>query len=572
MTDASGKEPEADLTELVIGLVGAVGANLDALHEALRAALATLDFETEPIHLIKWVQNCDPWKGKVDPKAPYDKRISAKIDIGNAFCLAYDEKDGAEAFARMAVVQIRDRRGRNKGWKRVAFVLHQLKRPEEVKVLRSLYGNNFWLLGAYEPREHRIENLAEEIRRSMGAADSRQFEGRAVDLVTRDACEHGRKFGQNVQMTFSKCDAFFDTSDKKTLKVEVERFVQALFRHPCVTPTLNEFAMAQAYTTSLRSSAGRQVGACILARSGEVIALGANEVPRPGGGQRFASDGDASKRKDLDKAIDSNDEMINDILLDLVKRLAHHEWLKPELCAKDADALVKELNGRILEPLEDKESSDPLAQLAYIHQVIEYLRAVHAEMAALTSAARYGRAVRGATLYTTTFPCHECARHIVAAGIKKVVFIEPYPKSRAERLYSDAVAVDEDSHARVPFKAFVGVAPRAYAMLFEAPPRVDKAKERLNWEAMDLANQQPRGALRQYAYEKPEKDLVTDFALRFRERPSLVPRDTGAEVMRYVEERERETSNERATGPAQGTATAQASLPSAQSGPAPGQP
>ena len=58
--------------------------------------------------------------------------------------------------------------------------------------------------------------------------------------------------------------------------------------------------------------------------------------------------------------------------------------------------------------------------------IIEYFRSVHAEMAALVTASRLGTTVKGATLYCTTFPCHECAKHIVAAGIERVVYVEPY--------------------------------------------------------------------------------------------------------------------------------------------------
>jgi deoxycytidylate deaminase len=74
--------------------------------------------------------------------------------------------------------------------------------------------------------------------------------------------------------------------------------------------------------------------------------------------------------------------------------------------------------------------------------VIEFGRAVHAEMAALMDSARRGVPVKNATLYCTTFPCHLCARHIVAAGIRRVVYIEPYPKSLAAQLYPDSIAVE----------------------------------------------------------------------------------------------------------------------------------
>ena len=58
--------------------------------------------------------------------------------------------------------------------------------------------------------------------------------------------------------------------------------------------------------------------------------------------------------------------------------------------------------------------------------------AVHAEVAALLAA---GSRSRGATLYTTTFPCFQCAEKITYAGVKYVVYNEPYPDIRAaERL------------------------------------------------------------------------------------------------------------------------------------------
>src|SRR3974377_740241 len=53
--------------------------------------------------------------------------------------------------------------------------------------------------------------------------------------------------------------------------------------------------------------------------------------------------------------------------------------------------------------------------------LIEFSRAVHAEMEAIISVARTGKAgLMGGTIFSTTFPCHNCARHIVAAGIKRV--------------------------------------------------------------------------------------------------------------------------------------------------------
>jgi cytidine deaminase len=100
--------------------------------------------------------------------------------------------------------------------------------------------------------------------------------------------------------------------------------------------------------------------------------------------------------------------------------------------------------------------------------VIEYGRAVHAEMAAITDAARRGVSIQDSTLYCTTFPCHLCAKHIIAAGIKRVVYIEPYPKSAAAVLFKDSMVVDPEMPVveRVSFESFVGIAPSVYSFMF----------------------------------------------------------------------------------------------------------
>ena len=76
--------------------------------------------------------------------------------------------------------------------------------------------------------------------------------------------------------------------------------------------------------------------------------------------------------------------------------------------------------------------------------------------------------VERATLYCTTFPCHICARHIISCGIKRVVYIEPYPKSMAQRLYPEAISIDglPANDDQVRFEPFLGIAPKRYADLF----------------------------------------------------------------------------------------------------------
>lgn len=51
---------------------------------------------------------------------------------------------------------------------------------------------------------------------------------------------------------------------------------------------------------------------------------------------------------------------------------------------------------------------------------------LHAEANAITKIARSGNNSDGATLYVTASPCIECAKLIIQAGIKRVIYGEPY--------------------------------------------------------------------------------------------------------------------------------------------------
>jgi deoxycytidylate deaminase len=78
-----------------------------------------------------------------------------------------------------------------------------------------------------------------------------------------------------------------------------------------------------------------------------------------------------------------------------------------------------------------------------VDYLTEYSRSIHAEIEAILSVAREGKhSLVGSTLFTTTYPCHNCARHIVAAGVSEVVYIHPYKKSKAIQLHHDAITED----------------------------------------------------------------------------------------------------------------------------------
>jgi deoxycytidylate deaminase len=342
---------------------------------------------------------------------------------------------------------------------RVAYLIDQVKRPEEVALLRTIYRNLFFLVGVTRIYSGRAEALeGEHIRREE-----------VPGLMEIDRLEGG-KDGQQLDKTLHLADYFFrnDVTTTEDKKRKLNRFLDLVHGDKSVTPTDQENGMYAAYCAGLRSAClSRQVGASIATPTGEVIATGCNDVPKSGGGLYTASFEGADMRcVHKEGQICSND--------------LHKSHLKDEI-GTIIDAALKQAAASAGQPINLDRTSllDSIYTNTRLKDLIEFSRSVHAEMDAIVSLARIGGAgLQGAVLYTTTFPCHSCARHIVAAGISRVFYMEPYEKSLAKDLHSDAIAFEiEATNDKVPKKVeflhFEGVAPRQFHNMFRATGRKD---------------------------------------------------------------------------------------------------
>ena len=54
------------------------------------------------------------------------------------------------------------------------------------------------------------------------------------------------------------------------------------------------------------------------------------------------------------------------------------------------------------------------------------LRTIHAEMNAVLQCAKFGAATDGAEIYVTDFPCLQCTKMLLQAGIKKIYYLRNY--------------------------------------------------------------------------------------------------------------------------------------------------
>jgi deoxycytidylate deaminase len=350
---------------------------------------------------------------------------------------------------------------------KIAYIIDQVKRPEEVTLLRALYRNLFYVAGVtriYSKRDAAL--VSEGVRKD-------EVDG----LMDIDRMEDGDD-GQQLDKTLFLADYFIrnDSMAADDKQDKLNRFLSLIHGDQSVTPTEIESGMFAAYSASLRSAClSRQVGAAITAKSGEVLATGCNDVPMAGGGLYSHSSGKGDMRcihqegrlcfNDLHKR--RLQEAVGEVI-DLVL------GEKDESMSQGGEAIE-------LQPEKRKKLLDAIYKKTRMKDLIEYSRSVHAEMDAIVSLARVGgTGLQNATLYTTTFPCHNCARHIVASGIMKVFYVEPYEKSLAKDLHEDAIAfeIEESKDAtpkRVEFLHFEGVAPRQFHNMFRAVGRKNDA-------------------------------------------------------------------------------------------------
>lgn len=364
---------------------------------------------------------------------PEARRINSYMDGGNKIRELTQCPDfvTAAAVADIARRRSRDARGIGEPANKTVHIFNSLKRPEEAGMLRRVYGLGFYLIGIFSSEAERFEYLT---------GDKNIPKNEAKLLMSRDEDEE-IPCGQRTRDTFQLADVFVKLSDD-AYKKQLERFLDLIFGYPYHSPEPDEHAMFLAYSGSLRSGQlARQVGASIRSNAGDIVAIGCNDVPSPRGGLYWPGPED---ERDHIRKYDSNDLQVRRIIDDVLARLGGS-------ISKPRREILDLLKGSLL------------------YDVSEFGRAVHAEMDALLGCARNGISPVGAELFATTFPCHNCTRHIITAGIKRVVYIEPYPKSMAARLHKDAVILGSRKNKndrRIPFEAFVGIGPRRFFDLF----------------------------------------------------------------------------------------------------------
>jgi len=300
-------------------------------------------------------------------------------------------------------------------------VVETIRNPAEVSAFRDAYAGRCFVVSLDAPVETRFKRKQTEYGDNL-----EQFKKDDA----RDKGEGEPEYGQRTDQCVYLADISINNHEHLDSRTGWNLFFTkiasylSLMRQPAFRrPTYEELYMRQAYALSLISSCTkRQVGAIIVSETA---------------GHGAPPEGDVGSRGSYVIAAGFNDVPVGD--LECKERGPQDD---PRFCPKD-DEEERKLRAMRYCPQCGVELLLPEGKVRGFRcpncdarlprdfvpgRMLDTCRAVHAEEGAILQAAKLGStALRGATLYTTTFPCPLCGRSIINAGIKKVVYNEPYP-------------------------------------------------------------------------------------------------------------------------------------------------
>jgi len=440
--------------ELIFGICSPIGSLTKPIIDLSKENLKTI-YGYDDVFVIKISDLILQHYGKVKELELYEKHteeysnLKHKIEGGNFLRKEYNNNS---ILIELAIKRIREDRLETNSedilGRRVCYIIDSIKNIEELELLRAVYRDIFYMFSVFSPDKERIDSLHEK---GLSKPEAKEI----ISTDEHEDIEHG----QNVRDTFVDGDFFVrsSNSNNKNTILAMEKYLHLIFNSKITTPTSHETAMYFAKSAAGNSSClSRQVGATIIDVNGVPIAQGWNDVPKAGGNLYR----------------DSHEKTHRCFELGHCTNVIHKEDIFSEIISEIENILPDEQVGTVFKPTKRKKSElaieiEKVIRNSKFKNIIEYSRSIHAEMHAIVIGSQLtGNKMVGGDLFCTTYPCHNCARHIVLAGIKNIYYIEPYKKSLCLTLHSDSLTENEDDTSKVRILLYDGVAPRRYLEFF----------------------------------------------------------------------------------------------------------
>jgi deoxycytidylate deaminase/dephospho-CoA kinase len=315
------------------------------------------------------------------------------------------------------------------------IVVDGIRNPGEVDWLRLEYGYRFTLIAVLAPPTVRWDRIGALSYNDQGLSQ----EDFAED-DRRDSKEDV-SFGQQVTACIDHADILVDNSD-----IKQGEFKQKILDYADLALGLRsrpaqpwEILMNMAYSASHSSKClKRHVGAVVVDTTGKVVGVGYNENP--------------IGTKPCMEEPKYNFKCYRDIVRNEVLNEYSSRRIQCPVCGNPI--LRQEGPPWYCKSCSDAGNKTALDDLFFPDRAMNWCTAIHAEVWALFAAADRAK---GGELYTTTFPCFQCAEKIKHNGIATVWYTEAYP---------DAFSRIRLELAGVKLKQFDGVRSSSFERIF----------------------------------------------------------------------------------------------------------
>lgn len=302
------------------------------------------------------------------------------------------------------------------------IVIDGLRNVGEINYLRDEYGYRFTLvavLSSFDARWGRIESTYTD--KGLGRAEF-------IEDDKRDKNEE-TDYGQQVELCVDRADILIDNS-MTVLTTEFKRklleFVDLATGKNYRGASQAEILMNIAFSASHSSKCiKRHVGAVIADPNGQVVSAGYNENPLG--------------TKPCVEEPEYENQCFRDIIRNEHFKSLADRGARCPVCGEKI-IFVKGPPWRCT-ACNAKDQKTNLESFFFPDRALNWCTAVHAEVWAILAA---GQRARGGVLYTTTFPCAQCAEKIIQSGIAKVIFTESYPDAfGAARLKLGSIELEQ---------------------------------------------------------------------------------------------------------------------------------
>jgi len=382
------------LDSTIVGVTGSFGSGCSTLCKVLKELGEDYDLKVENFKI----------RSEIEEEAT-NRSISSPDrgtlqDIGNEF----REKQGRDYWAKRILSKIEDSTCN-------FFIVDGIKNLGEVQGFHK--HPRFFLIAV----DCSIENRWDRLKAHDAYKDNRRsFE----DHDRRDKDE-GFPHGQQVLRCVEHADIIFTNEEQFPTELRIKDEIKNRFHDnlKLITgkqlrrPNIKETMMAVACNLALQSRClKRRVGAVLCSKDGFIVSAAYNEVPYPG------------KSCHEVYRMCYRDYFRNGLKEKLVKSF--------DYCPKCARKLeAQQLGADFICP----SCRFTLTEVFRTVKALDKCRSLHAEEVVLLRAPEFQ--INGSTLYTTTFPCLQCAKRIIHAHLKDVIYIDPYPEEEAIQLLEE---------------------------------------------------------------------------------------------------------------------------------------